>query len=60
MKDTPGKDEKGTFWIYFLEGARNYTVALRHILQNLADVFCNHLFRKCCPRLGEESVCKFS
>ncbi len=35
MKDTQENDEKGTFCIYFLEGARKYNVALRHILQNL-------------------------
>ncbi len=26
MKDTQRKDEKGTFWINFLGGARKYTV----------------------------------
>jgi hypothetical protein len=39
MKNTQAKDEKATFWIYFLEVARKYTVALIHILLNLAGVF---------------------
>ncbi len=53
MKDTQENDEKGIFWINFLEEARKDTFTLSHIQQNLAVGFCNSvsLFSKGCPLL---------